>query len=92
MQAAGRLLSNKMSLAKEHLKEFNGTFPEETEELNSPCCSKLQEYRYNCASTLVMLKTDLLAKKTKLITIGLQMYVILLILHFFLILHHKKTN
>lgn len=88
MQAAGRLLSNKMSLGKEHLKEFSGAFPEETEELNSPCCSKLQEYRYNCASMLAMLKTDLLAKKTN----GLQMYVILLILHFFLILHHKKTN
>lgn len=72
-----------MSLGKEHLKEFNGAFPEETEELNSLCCNKLQEYRYNCASLLAMLKTDLLAKKTKLISIGLQMYVILLILHFF---------
>lgn len=92
MQAAELSLSNKMSLGKEHLKDFNGAFPKETEELNSLCCNKLQECRYNCASMLVMLKTDLFAKETKLISIGLQMYVILLILLFFFILHHKKTT
>lgn len=63
MQASERFLSIKMSLGKEHLKDFNGAFPKETEELSSPCCSKLQECRYNCASMLVMLKTALLAKK-----------------------------
>lgn len=90
MQASERFLSNKMSLGKEHLKDFNGAFPKETEELSSPCCSKLQECRYNCASMLVMLKTALLAKK-------INHYWCTNVCHtpyltFCLILHHKKTT